>query len=117
MKKASLFVTVATLSIPWSIAFAGGQKMTCVGSQDYYPTEIIAAVRNEKVLEVLVKVEEGEVGPFIKNSKLQGVFSSTSDELIINSIVTFSDDLTTATYTVVYKNSGEVLSSESLVCK
>lgn len=117
MKKTSLLIIVATLSIPWSMAFASGQKVTCIGSQDYYPTEITATLRGEKVLNVLLRVEEGEVGPFVKNPKIEGVFSSTSDELVVNSIVTFSDDLKTATYTVVYKNSGEVLSSETLVCK
>lgn len=117
MKKASLLITVATLSVSLSMAFPNGQKRNCVGSQDYFPTEITAYLKDDKVLDIILRVEEGEVGPFVKNSKVANVFSSTSDELIVSSIVTFSDDLKTATYTVVYKNSGQVLSSEALVCK
>lgn len=92
------------------------KKITCFGSQDYYPTEIILSVHDKKVLDLSVKEEGGEVGQFVKNPKLPGIFSSTNNKLLINYIVTLSDDLRTAAYTIVYKNSGEVLSSETLTC-
>lgn len=93
------------------------RKIICTGLQDYYPTEIILSVQNKKVMTLMIKEQEGEISQLVRNPKLPNVFSYTNENLILNYLVTLSEDLRTAAYTIIYKKSGEALSSETLTCQ
>lgn len=99
-----------------SSAQASEFKLYCVyDGGGYDDEEIVANLENGKVTSLSYESFQGEVGPFKKIGK--NSFYHSTNELIIEYKIYFSDSLGMAFLTTSYKNDEEILHITEFDCK
>lgn len=112
----AIFLTVMTSFISLS-AVAGNKKVTCTTYPGGYDVETLgfSLGKNSEAMGLSYTNYQGETAKFKKVSS--NSFEYSAPELILNYIVTVAPEKNLAVLNVVYKTSGQLLSSSVFECK